>query len=263
MTETDTRAEPTSTTEPPRPSPIVAWAPPATPSATPSGVRSARLRSRFAIGLLAVAAAVDVVAVLVDVIGLGVLEEALAGTLTEADAIAFDQSMATAGTTQTVVLVLTAIAFLAWLSRSVDNVAGLGGGTPVATPTMSIVWWFVPVANLVMPYRTVADLYRRMAPSERVGTGLVLAWWVVWILGNFVSQLAGLLWAGDTIEVLQSGLQLWVAADLLDVAAAVLAIVVIRRIQTWADVRHATPHVPAGEASAATAGAAPTLATGE
>lgn len=143
-------------------------------------------------------------------------------------------------------LVATAIAFLASLSRSVENVPGLGGGTPVATPRRSIGWWFIPFANLFKPFQVVGDLYRRMALVERVGTAIVTAWWLLWILSNMSSRIATGLGRSRDIDGLRSSLQFVMIGDALSAAAAVLAVVIVRRIQGWADrrasaVRAATP----------------------
>lgn len=125
------------------------WVPPAdTISPEPRRPRSGRLRSRVAIATLAVAGVLGLIASIQDIGGLGVIDRAEAGTLTVAEAEEFDSTFSSMGVLQTAAFVLAAIAYLAWLSRSVDNVPGLGGGKPVATPAWSIGWWFIPFANL-------------------------------------------------------------------------------------------------------------------
>jgi hypothetical protein len=191
--------------------------------------------------MLAIMAVLGVIAGVQDIGGLGVLDRAEAGLLTVEEADAFDVGFAAMGLLQFVAIVVTAIAYLAWLSRSVDNVPGLGGGKPVATPAWSIGWWFIPIANLFKPYQIVVDLYRRMAPVEKVGTGIVGAWWVLWLLNNVVAQAAGRFFAGDTIESIRSGVQLYAVSDFGDVVTAGLAIVIVLRIQRWADARLLAP----------------------
>ena len=47
---------------------------------------------------------------------------------------------------------------------------------------MAIVWWFVPLADIVQGYRVVADVWRRTAlTAAQVGTALVVIWWVLWL----------------------------------------------------------------------------------
>lgn len=218
------------------------WVPPAdTISPEPRRPRSGRLRSRVAIATLAVAGVLGLIASIQDIGGLGVIDRAEAGTLTVAEAEEFDSTFSSMGVLQTAAFVLAAIAYLAWLSRSVDNVPGLGGGKPVATPAWSIGWWFIPFANLFKPYQVVVDLYRRMAPVERIGTGLVLAWWVLWILNTFAGEIARRLQGSDELGTLRTSLQFWAVTDFGDLVTAALAILVVLRIQGWADARENAP----------------------
>ena len=194
---------------------------------------------------LGVAGALGAIALLQDLTGFGVLDAAVAGTLTTADAEAFDTLFGNIGLAQSAAYVACAVAFLAWLSRSVDNVERLGGGKPAFTPTMSIVWWFVPFANFVMPHQIVADLYRRMAPAERISSAIVLGWWVFFLGGNLAANIAGRVWAGGSdIETFRTGLQLYALSDLTDPIAALLAIRIVLSIQRWADARAAQPALP-------------------
>lgn len=203
------------------------------------------MRSRWAVATLGVAGALGAVAFLHDLTGFGILDAAAAGTLTDADADAFDSLFATIGQAQLVAYVTCAVAFLAWLSRSVDNVERLAGGKPAFTPRMSIAWWFIPFANFVMPYQVVADLYRRMAPVERISTLIVLGWWVFFLGGNIMSNIAGRVWiGGNDLASLQTGLQLYAISDLADPIAAILAIRIVLSIQRWADARAAEPATP-------------------
>jgi hypothetical protein len=168
------------------------------------------------------------------------LDRAEAGLVTDAEATAFDSAVALAGLVQAVVYVATAIAFLAWLSRIVENIPALGAGVPLKSPRASIGWWFVPLANLVQPYRIVRDAYDRLAPVRPApGGAIVVTWWLLWVIGNWASNLAlrVLLQENPTIADLRGQFLAYAASDLLTVLAAVLAVIVVRRIQRWADAR--------------------------
>jgi hypothetical protein len=223
--------------------PPVEWNPAPPTAAAPGAARgSAKTRSQWAIGLLALAGVLGLIAGVQDLMGLDVFKRAFDGTLTNADADAFDAAFSSIGLFQTIVLVGTAIAFLAWLSRSVDNIERLTGEKGRFTPAWSIGWWFIPFANLVLPYQIVADLYRRMAPSRRVLTGIIGAWWIIYIVGNIASNAAGRLYlAGDDLSELTLALQIYAISDFADPIAAVLIIVIVRRIQRWADGREPGP----------------------
>jgi Domain of unknown function (DUF4328) len=174
-----------------------------------------------------------------DLRGVDVFDRAYAGTLTLEQANSWDSLFGTLGSLQLVAIIAVFVAFLAWQSRSVDNVPGLGGGTPIVTPGWSIAWWFIPIANFFQPYRIVADLYRRMG-SAGVGVGIVLAWWLLWLATSAVSLAAGGVYsAAQDLSSAQSGLMLWAISDFGDLAVALVSILIILRIQGWADVRMA------------------------
>jgi hypothetical protein len=139
----------------------------------------------------------------------------------------------------------------------VENVPALGGGTPSVSPRAAIGWWFVPVANLVKPYRIVADVYDRLAAIRpAAGRPAVPAWWLLWIAGSLTNNLARLLFLEvSTVADLRRQYALYAASDLFSVLAAVLAIVVVRRIQGWANARAAAgPNAPVPNVTGGVAG---------
>ena len=77
-------------------------------------------------------------------------------------------------------LFLTAIVFLVWLFRTVTHVRRLGWA--ITSPWLAVLWWFVPLAWFVMPYRVVRDLHARLAPDDTsLGGHLVGVWWATWL----------------------------------------------------------------------------------
>jgi hypothetical protein len=136
-------------------------------------------------------------------------------------------------------MIASVVAFLAWLSRAVDNTPALGGGQPDFTPRASIGWWFVPFANLVQGYRIVADLWRRMAGSaDEQSTTLVLAWWLTWLATNIATGFLGQS-VEPTIEGVQRGFTITGAFYLVGAVSGVLLIRVIAVIERRARARAA------------------------
>lgn len=70
--------------------------------------------------------------------GFGMLDRAELGALAVAEADGFDTTTQTLAIAYAVMFWATAAAFLAWLSRSVDNVPALGGGRPDFSPRWAI-----------------------------------------------------------------------------------------------------------------------------
>jgi hypothetical protein len=117
------------------------------------------------------------------------------------------------------VTLFAAASFVAWQSRAVANVPWLGGGTPPISPGWAIGWWLIPIADLFMPYRSIADLERRTAIGAP-RTALVAAWWLLFIGGNLADRVISVAMVEATSVSDLSGL---VIADLVALAAVVLS----------------------------------------
>lgn len=200
--------------------------------------RSASRRASIACVLLALVALVALLAMIQAGSGLRMVDDLRAGMLIPSEAKDFNDSTALAGLSYLAALSVTAIAFLAWLSRTVDNVPALRSGTPSVTPGWAIGWWFIPFANLVKPYQIVRDIHDRLATSNSSGGGwIVLAWWVSWVLGTAISQIAIRLPVPNTPGPLSTMFSVQAAGYGLALLGAILAIVVVLRIQWRADER--------------------------
>jgi len=140
--------------------------------------------------------------------------------------------------------IATAMAFMAWLSRAIDNVPALGGGTPSASPRWAIAWWFIPFANLGMPYEVVRDLDARMSDQPRAGHPILLvAWWFTFV-GSVVLSGVAVELGTDTARAAITTYAVGLASVVLTAAAAVLAVFVVRRIERAASARAALPAEP-------------------
>jgi hypothetical protein len=139
-----------------------------------------------------------------------------------------------AGNAYLVVAIGLAVAFIAWLSRTVDNVPPLGGGTPSDSPRWAVGWWFIPVAFLWKPYTVVRESWDRLAtPLHHGRDKWVLGWWGCWIAGTVISRVANA-WASSP-NASYSYLETAYADQMLGmgllVGAAVLGFFVVREIE--------------------------------
>lgn len=92
----------------------------------------------------------------------------------------------------------SALLTLVWLARAIRRVQQAGAVDLSAGPVMAVVWWFVPVANLVMPPKVMGELRRAaIRPHDWQAIGgspLIMLWWTGWIVAN----LAGIaLWRAE------------------------------------------------------------------
>jgi hypothetical protein len=135
------------------------------------------------------------------------------------------------------VYVATVVVFCMWLYRSANNVMAFG--TPRSLINYSAGWtvgsFFVPIANLVIPYRATKEVWQNSQP----GTATFLQagsppawfpiWWTFWLLSNFASNVYFRLTWNDKVDR-EVGAVLGVAADSLTIVAAILAIVIVGEI---------------------------------
>ena len=202
--------------------------------------RSASIRAKVAIALLAVTGLVSLVTAFHDVAGFDLIQRAQSGTLSSLEANDFDATTTTLAGAFLVAFIATAVAFLPWLSRTVDNIPQLTRSAPPVTPRWSIGWWFVPFANLVKPYQVVRDANLWLARDQRAASGtIVLIWWLVWITGGLAGTIAYRLPEPTTLDGLSGWFTVSLVVDAIGVASAVLAIIVIHQIQARADDRSA------------------------
>ena len=126
-------------------------------------------------------------------------------------------------------LILCAIAFLLWFHRAYGNAHAVG-----LRPRFGQGWalggWFVPFLNLVRPFNIAGDMWRH-AGRDRTGSfGIVGLWWTFWIVTGPLARIGAMQTAGRDPDKVQWGIKLLLAADLTGIAAAFLAIVMVRRL---------------------------------
>jgi hypothetical protein len=135
-----------------------------------------------------------------------------------------------------VAMLISAVAaglFIGWLARARANADQLGPHR--FGRGWEIGGWLLPFANLVIPGRVVADVWRASATPKQqyVSTAPVTAWWLTavgtWLL--FVIGLA--MRIGAETSTLRTSAVLSTIQGLLTLVAAGLAIVVVQRITRW------------------------------
>jgi hypothetical protein len=202
--------------------------------------KSASTRARVVVILLAITALVLAWTALFHASGFDLIAQAEAGTLTDQEAADFDTATQALAGTFLIFFVATAIAYLAWLSRTVDNIPHLTGELPMVTPRWSIGWWFVPIANVFKPYQIVKDAATRLAPNPSSAEhGVILTWWLVWIASGLLGTIVSRLPEPETLNDLTTWFAANLIADVVLVVAAILAIIVVRRVQSLANDRAA------------------------
>ncbi|MBK5288491.1 MAG: DUF4328 domain-containing protein [Acidimicrobiia bacterium] len=132
-----------------------------------------------------------------------------------------------------------AVLFIIWMWRAASNLALFGRVRPKFGPGFAIGGWFIPFANFIIPGMQMFDIDKgsgpRLRSGERAhGSGLVVCWWIVFVLGRMFGMLAPQfelyhLYDVDGFDVLNVLLIIGSAATAV---ASVAAILVIRKITT-------------------------------
>lgn len=161
----------------------------------------------------------------------------------EGDVSIFDFVELGVGLIHIVVFIATVIVFCMWLHRAYKNLTALGNPKSALnhSPAWAVGSFFVPFANLVIPFRAIKETWAKsdpsvphnnyVAPSEPSAPLLFNAWWTFWLISNFANNAAfRLSLRASTPGEVYVATWLDMIGDLLTIPAAVLAILVVREI---------------------------------
>jgi hypothetical protein len=127
------------------------------------------------------------------------------------------------GTLMTLVIIGTIALFMIWTYRATANIHALGGQGIRFTPGWAVAWYWVPIANLWMPYQVMSEIWRYS--RNPVGTQpdttsrLLTWWWLCWV-AFLIGGSIQLRWA-----IPMHGLDEVISAEPLSIASYVLAII--------------------------------------
>ena len=119
-----------------------------------------------------------------------------------------------------------AVLTLIWLAAGLKRVNAAGAEGLSVGPAGAVLWWFVPLANLVMPAKAVAEL-RKAAINPRNweavdGSLAVAVWWAFWLAAGFANSLFWRTSTSEDGELLAIAGSASFAGDILTVPAALL-----------------------------------------
>lgn len=130
----------------------------------------------------------------------------------------------------------TVVVFLCWLRQCRLNAEAFAPGTQKYTVGSAVGVWFVPVVMWFAPRRVVLDI--RRAGGSAGGAWVIEAWWVAWLAKS----------VGFTAYLVidQQGNPHAPLVVLVDVAAAVLAILLVAQVSAAQTNRIGTAAGPSG-----------------
>ena len=146
-----------------------------------------------------------------------------------------DARVAAVAVVQLLTLVVTGIVWLVWQHRGQANLVAARVTGLRFTPGWAVGWWFVPFANLVKPFQAMRELWKASGGEENWGHSrtwsLIGWWWAAWLTAGVLGRIGGAVIGGaTTLETVRSGSRVLLLTELVVLAAAILAIVLIRSV---------------------------------
>ena len=204
-------------------------------------------------GLLFAIAAMSLIAILSGLLQASLLSHAAGGVgVSPSDASANDARQQIIGLLQVALLLCTAVAFPIWFYRAHKNLPSLGATDLKYSPRWAAGGFFVPFLNLVRPFQVMREVWHGSNPATvRVETDssfslsglhrddrtppLVGWWWGLFLISNFVGNIAGRLAfrTNPTISDLQAMTWAQIFSDILDVPSAIIAARLVGVIHRW------------------------------
>ncbi len=234
------------------------------------GLRPLEGRARWAVIALIVVIVTDVVAIGSDWLTINLMNDVLDGrNFTPSRLENDDLRQGIAGLLWLAAYIGAAVFFIRWFHPAYSNLQALGGELRFKTG-WAIGAWFVPILNLWRPKQIANDIWRGSDPSVRSAhlhvsktavTPLLGFWWGAWIIASFVGNVAGRGWWSSATaeeagtEAVLGGIEPALGSDdaavelrgtaildlvfsAVDIAAAILAILVVRLLTARQAKRH-------------------------
>jgi Domain of unknown function (DUF4328) len=135
--------------------------------------------------------------------------------------------------------------FCMWVHRVVRNMPALGAWDPRWSPAGAVWRSFIPFLNLAHPMSGTLEAWRGsdstrrwINVSERKAIrvpGLMVGWWALWLIGNFVNNVSGRLTSNKDAVTAAAGEWMGIGGGLMLIGAAVLAVLVVREVTARQD----------------------------
>lgn len=142
---------------------------------------------------------------------------------------------------------VTVALFLTWLHRAREALTALGVGGLRFSPGWTVGAFLVPGVNLVWAPQAVHELWRASDPGPDAAARIwpaalgpwIVAWWVLLVVATLADPLPGRLDPHALAELtLGRATLVLLGVQLVEIAAAALAIVVVRAIGRRQEARH-------------------------
>lgn len=241
--------------DPPSPAyaqgPLPPYAPAPAPDAYLSSPRGLALAT---VVLLAVCAVVDLVSLYAGFTMLGVLNQALGDGVEDvavSDLDRADALQAGVALAQLAVNLAAAVLFVLWFRRVRVNAEVFAPDGHRMSRGWSIGGWFVPVVNLWFPKKIANDIWNASLPYGPDGAPRAVSragmnvWWALWLVTTVIGWVGGRLYdVAQKFETLRIATGVLIVGDVVDIAAAVFAVIFVLQLTAFQGEKAAQGPVP-------------------
>jgi hypothetical protein len=150
-------------------------------------------------------------------------------------ATASDQRVNLASYSRVALFFAMLLLFMFWVYRANRNARALGARDMRYTPGWSVGWFFVPFANLVMPFKVMREIWQASSgpgnPDARPSAAIVGWWWFFWLANTAIAYAVGLMFERiDSVEAAQRVSAFAMAHDLTQIALYSAIFVLVKGI---------------------------------
>jgi hypothetical protein len=144
--------------------------------------------------------------------------------------------------------VATFVLIIIWLFRAVKNTQLWNADRGTWAPGWAIGGWFIPLANLVIPFLVFSSTWRRSdgSPAQRAPLPLIVwAWWILFVVGEIMIQID---FDIDSKSSLDARDTLRIVGFVVIAAAGAFLIACVRRMNRMQQDEHAALTTTSGTA---------------
>lgn len=198
--------------------------------------------------LLGVVAATDLFAVYADLNVYSLMSDAMSASQSDLDR--GDSLFALAGALQTLAILAAGVVFIIWFHRVRSNAEVFAQDVCTMGKGWAIGSWFIPIGNLWLPHRVARQTWHASTPQpadpgQQISHRPVNAWWITWLVAVLIGRAGAKMYdKAVTPDALKQAVSIVVIGDVLDIAAAALAILFVRKLTGMQHVKAHTPPAP-------------------
>ncbi len=166
--------------------------------------------------------------------------------VSDADLVSGERLTGLVGTIQGNALIVTGIVFIIWFHRVRTNAEVFAPGADKLAHGWAIGAWFIPFANLWLPYRIAVTTWGSSTPSgadggyRRFPLTLVNLWWGTFVLSRILGWYGGMSYSrAESPGAVRDAATTMLVGDVIDIAGAVLAVLFIRKLTAMQHARAA------------------------